>query len=168
MSSPQGATTPHVLDDDDLQPYTVDELHTLGRDTVRRRKIAAYALACPKATRPSSEALGVLLGVTPSTIRMDWTRTDVRALARSATAAGMVALMLATARSCVVALCARAAEGDVAASIEVRAWLHDLGALDRVSDAAADDAGTGYGAGALASADAADALAAALASLDAG
>lgn len=166
MASPEARTSRHTLSEQPADAWSVDDLHALGRDTEARRRIAAYLLAVPERTRPTSRAVAAMLGVSEATVRMDWTRSDVRALARSATSAGLVALMLASARGLLVALCARADAGDLEASRELRAWLRDLGALDRVTaPGSGDDAGTGHAAGALASADAAEALAAALAAL---
>jgi len=141
------------------------DLADLGRDTAQRRAIVAYFMACPAAARPSSDALATLLGVSAGTIRTDWARSDVRALARSATSAGLVAVILAAARSCVLALAARAKLGDVDASRELRAWLLDLGALQRTiaPEGTQDDAGGDHGAGSLADPEAVEALRVALA-----
>ena len=148
--------------------FTVDALHDLGRDTAQRRRLSAYLLAVPESVRPSSDAIAAMLGVTPSTVRMDWTRSDVQALARSATSAGLVGLMLATARGFLVRLCERANAGDLEAGDALRRWLLDLGALGSVTTGDGDALAAEYGGsagGALLGDDAARALADALASL---
>lgn len=119
--------------------FTAADFGGIVWDTSSRRRLSAYALALPPSVRPTSEALGLLVGCAAVTIRADWRHPAVRDLARASCAAGLSALLVASARGYLVRTCGRAMAGDDAAGAALLPWLDALGATLAVIAPSAGD-----------------------------
>lgn len=128
-----------------------------GSATVARRHASAAALAANgcriapghREAVVRAESVAVLFDVSASSILSDWRRADVQLEARTMALDGLRCVLLAVARSALLAHARRAMAGDAAALGVLLSALGGAGALPALLDPAALDAAADMDAGAV-------------------